>query len=165
MQRPNVAQEMGWREDGEDILGAEGGEGGLGGQLPAQREVVEESEEEEEAAAAAKVPLTAAERAARKAARAAAADENEIDLGEGEEEGSEPELDPELLALAQPPAAAEGETGAEGGAEPLDKEAAEEERRQRAARGEPRSWEDLSEDEQEGEWIRVTWCLGSSREV
>ena len=59
----------------------------------------------------------------------------------------EPELDPELLALARPPEELAAEAGEEEG--PKDKE-------QLVARGEPRSWEDLSDTEQDGEaWLCV----------
>lgn len=115
-----------------------------------QQEVVEEPEEypEEEAAPAerAQPPAAAGE------AAAPAADENEIELAEDEDEeegaagasgeAQQPELDPELEALARAPGPSAAAAAPE---EPA------RDRQQEAARGEPRSWDDLSDGEQEGE--------------
>ncbi len=141
----------------EDVRGAMGwSDEDQAAQAPRQRrqqqqEAVEEPEEYPEEAPApaehAQPPSATAEAAATQAA-----DENEIELAEDEEEEGptgapgevqQPELDPELEALARAP-------GPSAAAAAAPEEPARD-RQQEAARGEPRSWDDLSDGEQEGE--------------
>ncbi|PRW50888.1 cactin isoform A [Chlorella sorokiniana] len=148
MARPNVAEAMGWGEDGEEA-------GGAAAARRRAEEAEEEVEESEEEAEAGRRPAPTAEE--RAAAKAAAADENEIELEEDEEEeggagekgaagaagaAGEPALDAELEALARAPGPADVAR---------DAAAAAKARAAAAARGEPRSWDDLSDGEQEVE--------------
>lgn len=152
MARPNVAEQMGWEEE------EEGGAAAARRRAEEAEEEVVESEDEE---AARRPAPTAEERAA---AKAAAADENEIELEEDEEEGAEgeegaagaagaagePAMDAELEALARAPGPADVAREAAAAAKA---------RAAAAARGEPRSWDDLSDGEQEGEPLCVLWLL------
>ncbi|KAI7846452.1 hypothetical protein COHA_000063 [Chlorella ohadii] len=147
MARPNVAEQMGWGDEEEE---EEGGAAAARRRAEEAEEEVVESEEEE----AARQPAPTAEE--RAAAKAAAADENEIELEEDEEEGAEgeegaagtagaagePAVDAELEALARAPGPADVAREAAAAAKA---------RAAAAARGEPRTWDDLSDGEQEVE--------------